>query len=94
MPCASGKCSVNDEWPPVSYSGKYFLNSRVFTRVVDGSVYVEKYEPGKKAMTTIHRAGDGFTQNPEVIYAIGSVYGATTVSLSKKPINPIFVPSE
>jgi hypothetical protein len=89
-----GKHSVSDEWSPTSYSGKYALRSRVFTRVVEGDVYVERYVPGKTATTTIYHAGNGFAQNPDVTYAIGSVYGAKTRSFSKALIHPIFIPEE
>jgi hypothetical protein len=93
VPCVLGKHSVSDEWPPRSYSGKYFLKSRIFTRVVEGNVYVEKYVPGENATTTIHRAGDGFAQNPDVVYAVGSVYGAKTISFSKAFIDPNLYPT-
>jgi hypothetical protein len=78
----------------MSYSGKYSLGSRVLTRVDEGAVYVEEYAPGRTPTTTIHRAGNAFAQEPDTIYAIGSVYGAKTVSVCKAPINPIFVPPE
>ncbi|MGD1003051.1 MAG: hypothetical protein ABR884_00550 [Minisyncoccia bacterium] len=87
----NGKHSVSDEWPPVSYSGKYSLKSRVVTRVVEGEVYMEKYAPGRPPTTTVHRAGNAFVQDPD-IYAVGSVYGAKTVSFSKRPIDPTFIP--
>jgi hypothetical protein len=83
---------VSDKWPPTSYSGKHFLRSHVFTRVVEGAVYVERHLPGKMPTTTIHRAGDAFTQNPDVVYAVGSIYGAKTTSFSQEAISPIFIP--
>lgn len=89
-----GNHSVSDEWPAQSYSGKHLLRSRVGTRVIEGEVYVEKYVPGKTPATTIHRSGNAFVQDPDVIYAIGSVYGAKTISLCKAPINPVFIPLE
>jgi hypothetical protein len=57
-------------------------------------VYVEEYVPGKAPTTSRHPAGDTFIQDPDVVYAVGSVYGAKTVSFSKASIDPIFVPEE
>jgi hypothetical protein len=91
---AKGKHSVSDEWPPRSYSRKYSLKSRVLTRVVEGEVYVQKYALEKASTTTIHRAGHAFMQDPDTVYAIGSVYGAKTVSFSKALIDPTFIPRE
>lgn len=91
---AGGKHSVRDEWSPTSYSGKYSLASRVCTRVDVGEVYLEKYAPGKAPTTTIHCAGSAFAQDPDTVYAVGSVYGAMTVSFSKAPIHPTFIPKE
>jgi hypothetical protein len=93
VPNVAGQHGVSDEWPPASYSGKYFLKASVYTCVVEGEVYVEEYAPGKNPTTARHRAGDTFVQNPNTVYAIGSVYGANTFSFSKNPINPIFIPS-
>jgi hypothetical protein len=92
----AGAHSAADEWPPRSYSGKYSLKACVATRVVEGEVYVEKYVPGKMPTTSRHHAGDTFVQDPGVdaVYAVGSVYGAKTVSFSKNSIDPIFLPEE
>lgn len=86
-----GKYLVSDEWPSRSYSGKYFLPSPVLTRVDEGDVYVEQYVPGETPTTTIHHAGNAFMQKRDVICAVGSVYGAKTVSFSKAPIKPTFI---
>lgn len=90
----AGAHSAADEWPPRSYSRKYSLKACVATRVVEGEVYVEKYVPGKAPMTSRHHAGDTFVQDPDVdvVYAVGSVYGAKTVSFSEAPLDPIFIP--
>jgi hypothetical protein len=90
----NGKYSVSDEWPPRSFSGKYFLPSRTLTRVDKGEVYMNEYILGKAPTTTIHRAGNAFAQDPDTVYAVGSVYGAHTVSFSEAPIDPIFIPEE
>ena len=92
IPNGGEKHAVKDQWPPRSYTGKYVLASRVLTRVVVGEIYVEEYIPGKTPTTTIRRAGSGFVQHPDVVYAIGSVYGgAETISFSHVPINPLFI---
>ncbi len=89
-----GKYSVSDVWPPRSFSGKYLLKSRTLTRVDKGMVYVNEYVPGKAPKTTIHRVGNMFAQNPDVVYAVGSVYGAKTVSFSEAPVDQVFIPEE
>jgi hypothetical protein len=86
------KHSVSDEWPPRSHSGKYSLKSRVLTRVDAGEVYMEKYAPGRPPTTTVHRVRTAFVQGPNTVYAVGSVYGAKTVSFSMSPIDPTFIP--
>ena len=87
-----GRYSVLDRWPPRSYSGKYILNVLVETSVQDGDVYVEEFTPTKGVVTAIHHPGETFTQDPGVIYAIGSVCGAKTTSCSDGPIDPMFIP--
>jgi len=89
-----GKYSVSDEWPLRSYSGKYFLETRVLTHVDEGDVYMEEYVLGKPPVTTVHCTGNAFAQNPDVVYAVGSVYGAKTISLSDGPIHPTFISEE
>ena len=73
---------------------KIFLPSRTLTRVDKGEVYMNEYILGKAPTTTIHRAGNAFAQDPDTVYAVGSVYGAHTVSFSEAPIDPIFIPEE
>ena len=55
---------------------------------------MEQYVSEKTPTTTIHRAGNAFAQNPDVVYAVGSVYGAKTISLSDGPIHPTFISEE
>lgn len=87
-----GKYSVSDVWPPRSFSGKYLLPSRTLTRVDEGEVYMNEYIPGKTPTTTIHRVGNMFAQDPDTVYAVGSIYGAKTSSFSNVLIDPVFIP--
>jgi len=73
---------VEIEWPKASRSKKHdHGRSHGFTRVLEGDVYV-----AEKGVYTIYHPGDTFTENPDTVHAVGSVYGAKTLHFYSPPI--------
>ena len=69
-------------WPRGARSKKHSHGkSYGFITVLEGSVYV--IEKGDFA---IYHKGDTFTENPDTIHAVGSVYGARTLHCYTPPI--------
>lgn len=81
-----GKYSARDSWAPVSRLGKHQVASLVVTEVIAGKIYVERHPPNERPTTTIYTRGESFTQEPGIVYLIGSVLGGEAISVSDDPI--------